>query len=39
MQKQAFIDVRRLQKVYQTPGGDMLALKGIDVQVVPMGDG
>src|SRR5512132_2756144 len=33
MQKQAFIDVRRLQKVYQTPGGDMLALKGIDVQV------
>ncbi len=33
MENQAFIDVRRLQKVYRTPGGDLLALKGIDVQV------
>ncbi len=33
MENQAFIEVRRLQKVYQTPGGDLLALKGLDVQV------
>jgi ABC-type lipoprotein export system ATPase subunit/CRP-like cAMP-binding protein len=33
MVKQSFIDIRRLEKVYRTPGGDLPALKGIDVQV------
>ena len=33
MEHPSFIDVRLLQKVYRTLGGDMLALKDIDVQV------
>ena len=33
MENRSFIEVSRLQKVYHTPGGDLLALKGIDVRV------
>jgi putative ABC transport system ATP-binding protein len=33
MESSPLIDVRELRKIYQAPAGDVLALKGIDVQV------